>query len=89
MWCLARDNVSTIVRRGIQTQKAMMAIMWNPRGFHVVDHLPSDTKMDGDYFTTNVLAPLREESIPRDWAGHPKQSVVHMDNCSIHMSGAT
>jgi hypothetical protein len=45
--------------------------------------------MESDSFTTNVLALLREEFIPRDQARHPKPSVVHMDNCSIHMSGAT
>jgi transposase len=44
--------------------------------------------MDSDYFTTNVLAPLREEFIPRDRTQHPKPLVVHMDNCSIHTSGA-
>jgi crotonobetainyl-CoA:carnitine CoA-transferase CaiB-like acyl-CoA transferase len=63
--------------------------MWNPRRFQVVNQLPSDTKMDSEYFTTNVLAPLREESITRDRAQHPKLLVVHMDNCSIHMCGAT
>jgi hypothetical protein len=66
MWCLARDDVSTIVRRGIQTQQFMFTIMWNPRGFHIVNQLPRDIKMDRDYFTTNALALLREEFIPQD-----------------------
>jgi histone-lysine N-methyltransferase SETMAR len=63
--------------------------MWNTRGFHVVNQSPSDTKVDNDYLATNVLAALREEFIPRDRARHPKPLVVHMDNCSIHTSGAT
>jgi hypothetical protein len=45
--------------------------------------------MDSGYFTTNVLALLREEFIPRDRARHPKPLVVHMDNCSINTSGST
>jgi transposase len=45
--------------------------------------------MDNDYFTTNVLAPLRKEFIPENRAQHPKLLVVHIDNCSIHTSGAT
>jgi hypothetical protein len=88
MWCLARDDVSTIVRRGIQTQQFMFTIMWNPRRFHVVNRLPSDTIIDSHYFTTNVLAPLREEFIPRDLAQDPKPLVVHMDmwcNSAIHI----
>jgi hypothetical protein len=45
--------------------------------------------MDSDYFTTNVLAQLREEFVPRDRARHPKPFVVHMDKCSIYVSGET
>jgi hypothetical protein len=89
MWCLVRDDVSTIVRRGIQTQKFMFTIMWNPRRFHVVNQLLSDTKMDSNYFTTNILAPLREEFIPRDRVQRPKPLVVHVECRAIHTSGVT
>jgi hypothetical protein len=63
--------------------------MWNPRGFHVINQLLSETKMDSNYFTTTILSPLRKEFNPRDRALHPKPLVVHMDNYSIHTSGAT
>jgi hypothetical protein len=66
----------------------MFTIMWNLRRFHIVNQLPSDTKMDSDYFTTNMLALLRGEFIPRDRERHPKSFVVHMDKCSITVSGA-
>jgi histone-lysine N-methyltransferase SETMAR len=88
-WCLARDDVSTIVRRDIQTQDFMLTRMWNSRGFHVVNQLLSDTKMNSNYFTTIVLAPVREEFIPRDRARHLKPLVAHMDSFSIHTSGTT
>jgi hypothetical protein len=89
MWCFARDNVSTVAGRGIQTQKVMFTIMWNSRGFHVVNQLPSDITIGSGYFTSNVLAPIREEFIPRDRTRYPKPLVVHMEDCSIHTSSPT
>jgi hypothetical protein len=89
MWCLARDAVSTVVRRDTHIQRFIFTIMWIPRRFQVVNQLSSDTKLDSDYFSTNMLASLREKYIPRDRAPHSKPLVFHMDNCSIHTSDTT
>jgi hypothetical protein len=93
MWCFARDDVSTIVRRGLQTQKFMFMIMWNPPRFQVVNQLPNNGEMDSDYFTTNMLAPPREEFILRDRARHSTPLVIHIEtvqfiewcNSAIHV----
>jgi hypothetical protein len=37
-------------------QKFMFTIIWNRHGFHVVDKLPNDTKMNIDYFVTKILS---------------------------------
>jgi hypothetical protein len=87
--CFATDHIATIVKKDIHTQKFMFTITWNPRGHHVVNQLPNDTKMNDSYFTRDVLTALREEFIPRSQAGHLKPLAVPMDNLSVHTSGAT
>jgi hypothetical protein len=64
-------------------------MIWNPSGFYVVDRLPNHIKMNSVYFVTNLLIPLipLEQAIfPRGRAPHERQLVVHLDNCSVHIS---
>jgi hypothetical protein len=60
--------------------------MWNPNGFHVVDKLPNETRMNSHYFVTNILTPLEKSIFPQGTAPHEKQLVIHVDNCLIHTS---
>jgi hypothetical protein len=39
----------------------MFTIMWNPRGFHVIDKLPGGVTMNANYFTENILGPIEEK----------------------------
>jgi hypothetical protein len=55
MWTLSRDDVATKPRHDIQSKKFMFTIIWNPRGFYIVDRLPNDTKMNSVYFITIYL----------------------------------
>jgi hypothetical protein len=57
-WALSRDDVITKLRHDIQSKTIMFTIMWNPSGFHVVNTLPNDPKMNSDYFMTNILIPF-------------------------------
>jgi hypothetical protein len=89
MWSVASDDVATSVRRDIQTTKFMFTIMWNPRGFHVINRLPDGSKMKSEYYITHVLTPIHEKFCsggPED-CGRPL--IVHVDNCSVHTSAAT
>jgi hypothetical protein len=36
-------------------RKFMFTIMWNASGFYIVDRLLNDTKMNSNYFVTNIL----------------------------------
>jgi hypothetical protein len=64
----------------------MLTIIWNPRGFYVVDRLPNDMKMNSAYFVTNVLILLEEAIFPQGRALRERWLVIHLDNCSIHTS---
>jgi hypothetical protein len=46
--------------------------MWNPHGFYVVDKLPNDTKMNSEYFVTNILTPFEQTFFSRGKASHQK-----------------
>jgi hypothetical protein len=76
MWTLSRDDVVRKPRLDIQSKKFMFMIMWNPSSFCIVDRLPNDTKMNSDYFVTNILVPLEQMIFPRGRAPHQKRHVV-------------
>jgi hypothetical protein len=86
MWSLTRDDVATKVRPNIQTKKIMFTIMWSPRGFHVINQLPDDTKMNSTYYVNNVLQELYQCFFPHGHGPRSKYLVIHVDNCSIHKS---
>jgi hypothetical protein len=64
----------------------MFTIIWNPIGFYVVDRFPNDTKMNSDYFVTNILISLEQIIFPCRRASHEKRLAVSVDNCSVHTS---
>jgi hypothetical protein len=46
-------------------------MIWNAFGFHVVDKLLTGAKINSDYFTTTILAPL-EEKVSRPEERHTR-----------------
>jgi hypothetical protein len=84
MWALSRDHVVTKPRLDIQSKKFMLTITWNPNGFHAVDRLPNDMKMNSAYFLTNVLIILEDAIFARGSALHTKRLMIHLDNCLVH-----
>jgi hypothetical protein len=81
MWTLSRGDVAAKPKHNIRMQIFMFTVIWNPLGFQAIDRLPTGTKMNSGYFITNVLEPLERRL-------HAKRLTVHLDNCSIHTSGA-
>jgi hypothetical protein len=73
-------------KQQIQSKKFMFTIIWNPTGFYVIDRFPNDTKMNSDYFVTNILISLEQMIFPCRRAPHEKRLVVSVDNCSVHTS---
>jgi hypothetical protein len=60
MWILSRDNMVTKPRHDIQSKQSMFAIIWNPNGLSLANRLPSGTKMNNDYFVTNIFISLEQ-----------------------------
>jgi hypothetical protein len=67
----------------------MFTVIWNPTGFYIIDRLPNDTKMNSDYFVTNILIFREQMTFPCRKALHEKQQVIAVDNCSVHTSRAS
>jgi hypothetical protein len=86
MWTLSREDVATKPRQQIQSKKFMFTIIWNPTRFYVVDILSNDTKMNSDYFVTNILISLEQMIFPCRRTSHEKRLVVSVDNCFVHTS---
>jgi hypothetical protein len=84
MWTLSRDDVATKPKHDIRMQKFMFTVIWNSLGFQVVDKLPTATKMNSDYFITNILEPLEQKIFPNRRKPHAERLPAHFDNWSIH-----
>jgi histone-lysine N-methyltransferase SETMAR len=89
MWTLTRADVATKLKHDIHMKKFMFTVMWNSLGFHVVDQLPTRAKMNGGESTTNIFEPLEQKMFLAGRRSHEKRLTLHLDNCSIYMSGAT
>jgi hypothetical protein len=89
MWTITGDDVATKPRSDIYTKKYMFTVIWNSLGFHVIDKVLTDAKMESDYFATNFLG-LREQNVfPTGRNPHAKRSTIHWDNGSIHTTPTT
>jgi hypothetical protein len=42
-------------RHTVQSQKVMLAIVWNPGGFHLANILPKGFKFNANYYVTEIL----------------------------------
>jgi hypothetical protein len=89
MWTLSRDDVAPNPKDDIRTETFMFPVIWNPLGFQVVDKLAASTKTSNGYFITNILEPLEQNIFSNGRKPHAKRLTVHLDNCSIHTSGAS
>jgi hypothetical protein len=89
MRILSRDDVARNPKHDIRTQKFMFTVIWNPLGFQAVNKLPTGTKMNNDYFISNILEPLEQKIFPKGRKPHAKRLTIHLDNCLIHTSEAS
>jgi histone-lysine N-methyltransferase SETMAR len=67
----------------------VFTVIWNALGFQVVDKSPIGTKMNSDYFITNILGLFEQNIFPNGKKPQPKRLIVHLDNCLIHTRRAS
>ena len=84
-WLPLSEKPSKKIKPTIGAKKYMLTIFWNTYGFHLVKILPEGIIFNDDYFITEILEPiyqntarLREES--------RKKIVLHFDNARSHIS---
>jgi hypothetical protein len=65
MWTLSRHDMVTKPRLDIQSDRFMFRMIWNPSSFYIVDRLPNDTKMNGNYFVTVIYIPFEQAIFPK------------------------
>jgi histone-lysine N-methyltransferase SETMAR len=61
----------------------MLTIVWNPRGFHLINVLEKKRKFKAGYYFAEILEPLSQwRSI--EAAGNERKLLVHPDNARPH-----
>jgi hypothetical protein len=58
----------------------MLAIVWNPNGFHLIDAMPKGEKYSARNYIDNILTPICQRLIP---AGKRKL-IIHTENSRCH-----
>jgi transposase len=61
----------------------MLTIVWNPRGFHLIDVLPKGLKFNVAHYINTILIPLVERRSAHGTANERKL-IVHADNARPH-----
>jgi len=87
-WTESPSDVSTHVKRTIQSKKVMITVLWGIHGFYLVDPLPDDQTYDSIYFVTLLQ---RLKSILNRSGIFEKDCILslHLDNAKVHRSQYT
>jgi hypothetical protein len=55
IWLQPNQETPERERHTVQSEKAMITIVWNPSGFHLIKLLPKGFKFNASYYVTQVL----------------------------------
>jgi hypothetical protein len=78
-----RRKVAERERHTIQSKKFMLVIVWNPRGFPLIEISENGHKFNAGYYISEILEPLSQwRSI--EAAGNKPKLLVHADNVRPH-----
>jgi hypothetical protein len=67
----------------------MLAVLWNPQGFHAVAMLSPRVSFNVSWFIDGNLVPLVENFFPADWSAWRRKLVLHIENAPAHNSRMT
>jgi hypothetical protein len=77
------DHASRITHQFGSVQKMMLTVVWNPRGFQLIDVLPNGSKFNAGHYISHILSPLPEILAPyQDGTG--RYFVIRTDNARRH-----
>jgi hypothetical protein len=67
----------------------MLAILWNPHGFHVLTMLPTGASFNAARFIDQNLVPLVAKFFLRRRIPGERKLVLHIDNAPAHNAKMT
>jgi histone-lysine N-methyltransferase SETMAR len=83
IWFPRDEKVPERERHTVQSRKFMLTIVWNPRGFHLINVLPNGCTFSTDFDITDPLSPIsewRSTEARRD----ERKLIIHADNARPH-----
>jgi hypothetical protein len=81
IWLPYDELPSSFPKQTIASQKLMITVVWNSRGFHVIQSLSNEIKGTGRYYSDNILSQI---AVLWD-GGSRRKMIVHADNSSPHV----
>jgi hypothetical protein len=73
----------------IGTVKFMLTAVWGVNSFHLLDLMPSQCRLNTQYFVEHVMAPLVRMAFQQGRIRHTPRLNAHFDNCRVHFSKVT
>jgi hypothetical protein len=88
IWLQPDGEIPERERRMIQSEKVMLTIVWNPRGFHLINVLPKGFKFNMSFYVTQILGPISDWR--RTQVGRTNRKLwVHANNARPHTATVT
>jgi hypothetical protein len=82
IWLPDQEDPPTTQRQTINSRKAMLTVVWNPHGFHLVSLLSKGQKWTSQYYIDHILPEICGLRDARD----RRKSVVHAYNARPHVA---
>jgi hypothetical protein len=60
MWTAPGEIAVDREQRTVQSPKFMLAVVWNPIGFHVMEALPKGRKFNTQYYINDILVAISD-----------------------------
>jgi hypothetical protein len=70
----------------VVTAQFMLTAIWGTNGFHLLDLMPSQCRVNTQCFVEHVMAPLVQTVFPQGRTRHTPRLNVHLNGCCIHFS---
>jgi hypothetical protein len=83
IWLPQSEKVPESERCTIQSKKFMLTIVWNPRGFHLIDVLARGCKCNATDYVTEILSVLSKWH-STEAKGDGRTLIVHAENAHPH-----
>lgn len=85
-WVIDNDELDEKVESSHYSKKTMFTIFLNGKGLQLIDVKPPLTKIDSNYFITNILHKIEESDLMIKSKKWKRRLYIHYDNAPSHSS---